>query len=168
MQYASRVKWKRSLTRKGENYDKVKRNILTILFSFIFTIVCFSPSHAIESLQTQYGSNGLEVDLVRVQKSGKILTIIFSFRAAGEKRATVKIYTEDVFFVDNVESKKYHVLKDEKENFLCSESNLAAFSLDPGEDRIVWYKFPLPPENVTNIQIGLHEVTPFENVVITR
>jgi hypothetical protein len=147
---------------------KIKRNILAILFTFVFAAVCFSSVYAVESLQTQYGSNGLEVDLVRAKKSGQVLTIVFSFRASNKDVSGFLVNTEEVSCVDNVESKKYHVLKDEKGEFLSSIGNRIHAFIAAGNNKIIWFKFPLPPETSKEIQINLPGVSPFEDVVIER
>ena len=36
------------------------------------------------------------------------------------------------------------------------------------QKKVMWYKFPLPPDNVTHIQINLPDISPFDDIEITR
>lgn len=133
-------------------------------------------------LQTQYGPDGMEVDLVRAKISGKVLSVVFAFRNVGKDSAKVQYYIADVHYIDNTESKKYHVLKDEKETWLAGPiefvrqhsggkwNKIAVTNvyLNTGEKKIIWYKFPPPPDGVTHIQINLPDISPFDDVEITR
>jgi hypothetical protein len=51
------------------------------------------------ALQTQYGPDGVEVDLVRAQISGKILSVVFSFRNPGSSAADVTYKIADVHYI---------------------------------------------------------------------
>jgi hypothetical protein len=157
---------------------KRKRNFSIVFSALVLTIMWLSISLAAPPvLQTQFGPNGMEVDLIRVKISGKVLSVVFAFRNGGSDSANVVYNIGEVYYVDNTESKKYHVLKDAKgawisgpvaETLVGHKKILTAVHLQKGEKKIVWYKFPLPPENVTHIQILLPDISPFDDVEITR
>ncbi|PIE82959.1 MAG: hypothetical protein CSA09_03985 [Candidatus Contendobacter odensis] len=161
---------------------KSKRNLWILFLALTLSTTWLSTSMAQTALQTQYGPDGVEVDLVRAKIGGKVLSVVFAFRNTGSSSADVTYKIEDVHYIDNTESKKYQVLKDEKGAWLAGPIDYSKkfiknkweryptthIYLSEGKKKIVWYKFPAPPENVTKIQINLPEISPFDDVEITR
>ncbi len=145
-------------------------------------LCCCSACLSQPVLQTQFGPDGMEVDLIRAKASGKVLSVVLAFRNSGNKSASVRYPVADVHFIDNTDSKKYQVLKDEKGAWLTGPTSfvkqfianqwqkiaVTSVSVDSGGKKIVWYKFPLPPNNVKTIQINLPGVSPFDDVEIQR
>ena len=94
----------------------------------------------------------------------------------------IKFKVGSVFYV--ADGKKYHVLKDKAGNWLASpvagdyiagpadkdvlrkmkKKNQipALFLTDDHPVQILWFKFPAPPEGVTDIEFQIPEVTPFD------
>lgn len=165
-----------------EGKMKSKHFFSIILMSLFLLAIGASTGIAQSTIQTQYGPNEMEVDLLRAKVSGQVLSVVFSFRNTSTSSSVNVTYDiADVHFVDNSESKKYHVLKDEKGEWLSGPIDfvkrdiggwkripVTKVYLPKNEKKIVWYKFPAPPENVTTIQINLPDISPFDDVEISR
>ncbi len=130
-------------------------------------------------LQTQYGPDGLEVDLLSAKVSGDVLSVSMMVRNPNDSgSADVLFAIEDVNYIDNIKSQKYSVLKDEKGKWLAApisemkrgDEKLFGTSvhLYKGKKTVLWYKFPAPPEGVSKIQINIPEFSPFNDVEISR
>ncbi len=127
-------------------------------------------------LQTQYGPDGIEVDLIRCKVSDKVLSVAFKFRSTAEDdSASVDIDARVVHYVAN--NKKYQVLKDDKGNWVAGPLDLTHKGVASGTriylgdskaSKVVWYKFPAPPEDVAKIQINLDGIMPFDDVEVQR
>jgi len=94
----------------------------------------------------------------------------------------IKFKVGSVFYV--ADGKKYHVLKDKAGNWLAApvagdyiagpadrdvlqkmkKKNQipALFLTDDHPVQVLWFKFPAPPEGITNIEFQIPEVTPFD------
>ncbi len=130
-------------------------------------------------LQTQYGPDGLEIDLLSAKVSGDVLSVSMMVRNPNDSGGTrVTFAIEDVNYIDNIKSQKYSVLKDEKGKWLAAPlSELkrgkeklfgTSIYLSKGARNVLWYKFPAPPEGVSKIQINIPEFSPFNDVEISR
>ncbi len=132
-------------------------------------------------LQTQYGPDGLEIDLLSAKVSGDVLSVSMMVRKpkdSGPYSAELTFAMEEVNYIDNANSQKYSVLKDEKGKWLAAPLS----ELERGDERlfgtsihltekersVFWYKFPAPPKEATSIQINIPEVSPFNDVEISR
>ena len=75
-----------------------------------------------------------------------------------------------VYYIDEKEKKKYHVLRDSQNVFLGSPNLLNDINtrLTAGGRVIVWFKFPAPPVNTTKISLIVPEVLPFEDLPISQ
>jgi hypothetical protein len=147
---------------------------LALMLSLTWVSATFAGQPVI---QTQYGPDGMVVDLVRAKVSGKVLSVVFAFHTDGDNRPDITYDIANVYYIDNTESKKYHVLKDEKGIWLSGpfgkdlgkkDTYNTYVSLRKGDNKIVWYKFPTPPESVSHIQILLPGISPFDDVEISR
>ena len=98
------------------------------------------------------------------------------------RKIPIKFKVDSVFYVANGE--KYHVLKDKSGNWLASpvagdyiagpvdrdvvremekKNQIPALVLtDDHPVQILWFKFPAPPEGVTDIEFQIPEVSPFD------
>ena len=82
-----------------------------------------------EPLQTQMGMTGdVEVDAVRASVRDDILTVILAYRNTGQSEAQVRYPVQDVYYIDNAENKKYHVLKDDKGDWIAAPVGVGARS----------------------------------------
>ncbi len=144
------------------------------LFSFtvltVFLLAAGIVSAAPPAIQTQYGSDGIEVDLIRCKVVGNVLTTVFQFRNSSAKEVSRFIKLSEVYYVAN--DKKFQILRDDKGGWLAAPevANDRSYISGIAQDKpqIAWYKFPAPPEDVTRIQLNLDDITPFDEVEIQR
>ncbi len=98
------------------------------------------------------------------------------------RNINIKFKVQDVFYV--ADGKKYKVLKDKEGNWLASpvvgdyiaepigqrqlkkhlkEGQIPALRLSYHHPiKVLWFKFPAPPEGVTEIEFQIPEVSPFD------
>ena len=87
------------------------RRLLITLFVCFLNIMIVTGSSASTPIQTQYGPDGLEVDLKSIKCSDKYVTTIFEFRATGNDWASITYDHSAVNFVDEAGAKNTMFLK---------------------------------------------------------
>jgi hypothetical protein len=132
------------------------------------------------ALQTQMGLTGtVEVDVVKAGVREGILTVVLSYRNAGQEPIKVGFNVDELYFIDETEKKKYHVLKDSKGESIGAPTsyNKVGYTtpggpepvkVPPGGKQTLWFKFPAPPESVQTIELLVPDVLPFEKLPISR
>lgn len=74
----------------------------------------------------------------------------------------------DIVLVDYVNKKKYLIVTDSTGTCLCTTNSLSPpWPFDPGR-KVLWAKFPAPPETVQRISILIGKEEPLDDVPITR
>jgi hypothetical protein len=83
---------------------------------------------------------------------------------AGGKPISYDFNWDQIYFVDPAENKKYQYLTDSAGNRI-----LEVFygSLEPGQQRLNWAKFPAPPTSSNKISLYLPKFAPFEDLPIS-
>jgi hypothetical protein len=83
---------------------------------------------------------------------------------AGGKPISYDFNWDQIYFVDPAENKKYQYLTDSAGNRI-----LEVFygSLEPGQQRLNWAKFPAPPASSNKISLYLPKFAPFEDLPIS-
>jgi hypothetical protein len=115
--------------------------------------------------------NGMSVELTAVQKTGDTIMVRFKYSNSSDKNVTmydhIGGYVEDkIYYVDAKNKKKYPVVRDSESNPLSS--NLHNVTVNAGETKNCWAKFPAPPSDVTAISVYIPGAPPFENVPIAQ
>jgi hypothetical protein len=136
---------------------------------------------AAKAIQTQTGMTGdVEVDVTKANIQEGILTVTLTYRNNGKDEVKLKTFAiDDVYFISETEKKKYHVLKDSKNewvgapigrNWLGSHDGFRVnpVVVGPGGKAIVWFKFPAPPENVDMVNLIVPDVMPFDKLPVSR
>jgi hypothetical protein len=111
--------------------------------------------------------SGLSVELTSVQKTGDSVIVRFKYINSSDKsvllRGQVGGQVEDlIYYVDAKNKKKYLVIRDTEKKPLASA--LHEMTLDAGETKGCWAKFPAPPADVTAISVYIPGAPPFENI----
>ncbi len=151
----------------GNHTQKLFFLMVMVVFLALGSLANATPP----ALQTQYGPDGIEVDLIRCKVTDNVLSVAFLVRSTAEKGVDVDFHIEAVHYVAN--NKKYQVLKDDKGNWLSGPQNLQSggthvYLSSSKKSKIVWYKFPAPPQDVTKIQLNVDEIMPFDDVEVQR
>lgn len=134
-----------------------------------------------KSIQTQMGMTGdVEVDVIQANVREGILTVTLAYRNNGKEKNTLRTYPiDEVYFISEIEKKKYHVLKDSKAEWIASPvarnmlgfetgGGVMAVEIPSGGKVVVWFKFPAPGDNVQVVNLVVPDVLPFEKLPIAR
>ncbi len=138
---------------------------LCMTMIFFLALECFANTTP-QPLQTQYGPEGIEVDLVRCKVTGSVLSVAFLLRHPDEGKGWIALETKDVYYI--LGDKKYPVLKDNQGKWLSGSGESFKEYIKSGTPQVIWYKFPAPPDNGAKIQIGLKGVVPFDDIAVQR
>jgi hypothetical protein len=142
-----------------------------ILLYLIFSLLASPLTKAGDVVQTQSAtSGGYEADVIKASAKGDILTVQLAYRNTGNENVELMYALQNVYYIDEKEKKKYHVLKDSQNVYLGSPNLLNDINtrLIAGGKLIVWFKFPAPPVSTTKISLIVPEVLPFEDLPIFR
>ncbi|MEM8505632.1 MAG: hypothetical protein AAF716_21070 [Cyanobacteria bacterium P01_D01_bin.1] len=128
------------------------------------------PQLSYEPIQTQYGPDGSEVDLMTVEITGDVLTITLRYRSQPESRLSTRYGIDEVSYTDDMTAERYGVIRDSADEWLASpqdfNGNFRINLYDNAET--AWFKFPAPPLEVDSISINIPEVSPFNGVTVER
>jgi hypothetical protein len=143
-------------------------------FFLIFTILSCTGVLAQEALDVQPSSSGtMEGSLIKAKVRKNVLTIQIKVKA-GDQKASLKFNFEAAYYTDLNENKKYFPLKDAEGQMIAGPkydlSHGGRFweDLEPGQQRIIWIKFPGPAEDTSAVDVFLPGFLPFEDISITR
>ena len=139
----------------------------------LLALLCVSsPVLAADAIQTQSATEGdVEVDVVKASVKDGTLTIQLAYRNKGEEPAKFYFDAKEVYYIDEKEKKKYHVLKDNKGTYIAApirSGETVLFEVKPDGKMVSWYKFPAPTSGATKINLVLPNVLPFEDLPISQ
>ncbi len=141
------------------------KNILLFLIMAVFLGAAGTANAAPPVLQTQYGNDGIEIDIVKCKVLKDVMTLVIVARHPGDGAGYVSINPQRIYYIAN--NKKYHMLRDSKGAWISSHSYFSDY-VKKGKSLMVWFKFPAPPADVDKIQITLDTIMPFEDVEVQR
>jgi len=115
--------------------------------------------------------SGMSVELTAVQKTGDTIMVRFKYINGGDKSITLYMKVggqvqDKIYYVDAKNKKKYLVIRDTENHPLASA--LHDLTVDAGETKGCWAKFPAPPADVTAISVYIPGAPPFENVPLAQ
>ena len=141
---------------------------LALLPALLFVASAFGAG-----LGSAESNDGFTIELTSVERKGNILTVKWSVRSNNDKN---KYYDIDLqgkgatsYLVDEESGTKYYALTDKEGNLLATETKYEGIwqSMEPGETKRFWAKFPAPPPAVKAINILFTNSEPFESIAIT-
>ncbi len=150
------------------------------LGSIALTLLATAAAASAAPLQTQTSMTGdVEVDVTRARVKEGILTVVLTYRNTGSETAKIKYGIDQVYYLDNVGKKKYHVLKDSEGKYIAAPAARGSISVEsgfgnppveiaPGGSRGVWFKFPAPSDEATTVELVVPDLMPFEDLPIAR
>lgn len=129
-----------------------------------------TPQLTSEPVQTQFGPNGSEVDLMTAKVTGDIMTVTLRYRTLPNESMRTNYSIEEVSYIDDATSTRYGVVQDQTDAWLASPKNAVGnISININNDsEIAWFKFPAPPPTAQTISINVPEVSPFDGVSVER
>jgi len=130
-----------------------------------------APGRCTEAVQVQPSSTGNFMGLLSPVKIKKgVLTITFIIKNVADKEKRAHFSYKDVYFIDPQGKKNYFALKDSTGQIIAGPKKYKIhggefdYDLPPNKSRILWIKFPAPPETVKSIDIFFPGFLPFEDV----
>jgi len=145
------------------------RRLAVVLFVFAVAVPAFAANLGSSPMNV----DGLNIDLLSVERKGAVVTVKWAVRNDGakEQRAMFvldgKKATTDL--VDEENGTKYFALSDKEGQLLATEDEYDGIweSVEPGKTKRFWAKFPAPPPAVKAINILFSDADPFESIAIT-
>ncbi|RAJ92974.1 hypothetical protein LX87_04486 [Larkinella arboricola] len=127
-------------------------------------------------LSSQKGPDDSQVDLLKAQVKGSILTVELQYKPGSEDKPVSSTYAiNQVSVTDEVTTKTYSVMKDGSGHYMASPMrtdqgkqliNIAISSYD--KPVAVWFKFPAPPVDTKTIAIKIPDVGTYKGIPISR
>lgn len=119
-------------------------------------------------IQSQPGSDGSQLDLLKVAVTGDILTV--TLRCSSPEHIKSQTFAiKEISVIDDATSQRISVLKDNDGNWLAGRvvgnNIMTSCTIKPG---IFWAKFAAPSAGTKTVSINLPEVAPFDGVPVTR
>jgi len=114
--------------------------------------------------------SGVSAEVTEFRRKGNTLTAQVRFRNRGTADAEPDIKYEEVYLMDAGAGKKYSVLKDENGAYIAGLrqgwKDRWYHKVPPGQDMVIWAKFPAPPPEVKAVTLQLPGVPPFDDLAI--
>ena len=143
-----------------------------LILIVLLAIFSYSRAWAADPLQTQMSMSGdMDVEVLKASILDNIFTVVLLYRNNGEAKERIYYNFAGVYFIDDTEKKKYHVLKDSNNRWIGAPMNSAgdiSKKIAAGGKQLVWFKFPAPPATVESINLVIPGVLPFEELAISR
>jgi hypothetical protein len=122
------------------------------------------PGSVIASAQYSNDPN-LRCDVLEVKRvSGGALLARWRFVNAGAKPVAYDFSWDDIYYIDPAGNKKYNFLTIDGKRILDQWWG----TLQPGEQRVVWAKYPAPPATSKRISLNVPKFTPFEDILVSE
>jgi len=151
-----------------------KTTLLPIIF-FLLVIFFVSTVSAQNAIQVQPSSDGaIEASLVEAKIKRDVLTIKVILKNISDNSIEPEIPFEGIYYTDIEASKKYYGLKDSEGKYIAGPSSrdwrggVFKHYIKAHASKILWIKFPAPPETTKAIDIFIPEILPFEEINIGR
>ncbi|MBT6530008.1 MAG: hypothetical protein HOK99_03745 [Betaproteobacteria bacterium] len=143
-----------------------------LILIVLLAVVSYTRAWAAEPLQTQMSMSGdMDVDVLKASILDNIFTVVLVYRNNGKAEERIYYDFAGVYFIDDTEKKKYHVLKDSNNKWIGAPMNSAgdiSRKIAAGGKQLVWFKFPAPPATVKSINLVIPGVLPFEELAVSR
>ena len=143
-----------------------------LILIVLLAVFSYSRAWAADPLQTQMSMSGdMDVEVLKASILDNIFTVVLLYRNNGEAKERIYYNFAGVYFIDDTEKKKYHVLKDSNNKWIGAPMNSAgdiSRKIAAGGKQLVWFKFPAPPAAVKSINLVIPGVLPFEELAISR
>jgi hypothetical protein len=141
-------------------------------------VVLFVLAFALPLCAANLGSSpmnvdGLTIDLLSVERKGAVVTVKWAVRNGGAKTGTAMFVLDGkkatTYLVDEENGTKYFALSDKEGQLLASEDEYDGIweSVEQGQTKRFWAKFPAPPPAVKSINVLFSDADPFESIAIT-
>lgn len=129
-----------------------------------------APAAAVVLASQETNWSGVVAEVTEFLRKGNTLTAKVRLRntAGADVRSEIKF--DEVYLMDAGNARKYEALRDEQGRYIASLrsgwNDRWYDDLAPGQQHLLWMKFPAPPPEVTAITLQLPGMPPFEDLAI--
>ena len=136
----------------------------------VSTLAQLEPQLSYEPIQTQYGPDGSEVDVMAVEITEDVLTITLRYRSQPDSRLSTRYGIDEVSYTYDTTAERYGVIRDSAYECLSSPQDFNGnFRINLYDNvETAWFKFPAPSPEVETISINIPEVSPFNGITVER
>lgn len=151
--------------------------LLLLLLLLVPPVAVFAAAEPIATAAMNV--DGLELDVVSVERKGNVLTVKWAVRNTGTDKAQALFSMvgdgASTYVVDEENGAKYYVLTDQEGQILASMHEYTGSNrhgirqdVEPGATKRYWAKFPAPPPEVGEVTLFFTEAEPLEGVAIAE
>ena len=146
---------------------------LAVLFVLVLVLTFALPAAAANLGSAPMNVDGLTIDLLSVERKGAVVTVKWAVRNGGSKEVRAMFVLDGkkatTYLVDEENGTKYFALSDKEGQLLATEDEYDGIweSVDQGQTKRFWAKFPAPPPAVKSINVLFSDADPFESIAIT-
>ena len=139
----------------------------------LFVVVFALPLAAANLGSSPMNVDGLNIDLLSVERKGSVVTVKWAVRNDGKADARAMFVLDGkkatTYLVDEENGTKYFALSDKEGQLLATEDEYDGIweNVTPGQTKRFWAKFPAPPPAVKSINVLFSDADPFESIAIT-
>lgn len=121
-----------------------------------------------QSLASQPGPDGTQLDLISAKVTGDILTI--TLRCSGPETVNHESFElSEVSIIDNTTAQRISVLRDDGGKWMATDADDRTMAVgceqEPG---VIWMRFPAPPVTSPTVSLSMPGVAPFDGIAVTR
>lgn len=153
-----------------------KKSVYFCIIISLFIVAAAFAAKPLATVETNW--DGVEIDLMSVERKGSVLTVKWAVRNIGSEsvKPGFSMYGNGstTFLVDEENGTKYYALTDKEGHVLATmhaytESSRYGITeeIEPGKTKRYWAKFPAPPPDVKSVGVFFTNTDPIEEVAIT-
>lgn len=150
------------------------RRIATSALALLLVSAAAFAAKPLASVPTN--TEGIELDLMSVERKGNVLTVKWAVRNTATENATAAFGLAGngptTYLVDEENGTKYYALTDKEGHVLATMHEYVngpygiSETVKPGTTKRYWAKFPAPPPAVKTISVLFSGAEPIEDVAI--
>jgi len=153
----------------------MERRIWLLFLSLLLVFVFATGTYAQNAIQMQPSTDGtIEASLIEAKEKRGVLTVKVVLKNISKEWIEPELRFGEMYYADVDAQKKYFPLKDSEGKFIAGHLSYdwggGTFKekIGPNQSKIIWIKFPAPPETTKTIDIFIPKILPFEDVTIQR
>ena len=153
----------------------MERRIWLLSLSLLLVFAFVTGAYAQNAIQIQPSSDGnIEASLIEAKEKRGVLTVKVVLKNISNEWIEPELRFAEAYYADIDSQKKYFPLKDSEGKFIAGHLSYdwggGTFKekIGPNQSKIIWIKFPSPPETTTAIDIFIPKMLPFEEVTLER
>ena len=153
----------------------MEKRIWLLFLSLLLVFVFATGAYAQKAIQVQPSSGGnIEASLIEAKEKRGVLTVKVVLKNISKEWIEPELRFGEAYYADVDAQKKYFPLKDSEGKFIAGHlsndwgGGTFKEKIGPNQSKIIWIKFPAPPEPTKTIDIFIPKMLPFEDVTIQR